>query len=31
LAALKLTESDLEKRGRHPELGAVTLDELLTT
>ena len=31
LAALKLTESDLEKRGRHPELGAVTLGELLAT
>jgi hypothetical protein len=31
LAALKLGERDLERRGRHPELGAVTLGELLAT
>jgi hypothetical protein len=31
LAALDLTEADLERRGRHPELGPVTLRELLAT
>lgn len=31
LAALKLTGADLERRGRHPELGVVTLRHLLAT
>jgi hypothetical protein len=31
LAALRLTESDLERRGRHPALGVVTLRQLLAT
>jgi hypothetical protein len=31
LAALGLTDDDLERRGRHPELGVVTLGELLAT
>jgi uncharacterized damage-inducible protein DinB len=31
LAAWNLTERDLARRGRHPELGAVTLRELLAT
>lgn len=31
LAALQLTDADLERRGRHPELGAVTLRHLLAT
>ena len=31
LAALRLTEADLDRRGRHPELGAVTLRQLLAT
>ncbi len=31
LQELKLTEADLEKTGRHPELGKVTLGELLAT
>ena len=31
LAALGLTEADLARRGRHPELGAVTLGQHLTT
>ena len=31
LRALELTEADLARRGRHPELGAVTLRELLAT
>jgi len=31
LRAWKLQPSDLEKRGRHPELGSVTLSELLAT
>ena len=31
LASLGLTEADLERRGRHPELGAVTLRQLLST
>jgi hypothetical protein len=31
LRALKLTDDDLERRGRHPELGVVTLRQLLST
>ena len=31
LAALHLTDADLDRRGRHPELGLVTLLQLLTT
>jgi hypothetical protein len=31
LAALQLTEADLDRRGRHPELGVVTLRQLLAT
>ena len=31
LRALALTPQDLERRGRHPSLGAVTLSELLAT
>jgi hypothetical protein len=31
LAALQLTDSDLDRPGRHPELGAVTLRQLLAT
>ena len=31
LAALRLRESDLDRRGRHPELGVVTLRQLLAT
>jgi hypothetical protein len=31
LAALRLTDSDLDRRGRHPELGIVTLRQLLAT
>ena len=31
LAALQLTNADLERRGRHPELGVVTLGQLLAT
>jgi hypothetical protein len=31
LVGLKLTESDLERKGRHPELGEVTLGQLLAT
>lgn len=31
LAALGLTSEDLEREGRHPELGAVTLEQLLAT
>ena len=31
LAALGLTDADLERRGRHPELGTVTLRQLLAT
>ena len=31
LAALRLSEADLDRRGRHPELGAVTLRQLLAT
>jgi hypothetical protein len=31
LAALQLTEADLDRRGRHPALGVVTLRQLLAT
>ncbi len=31
LAALRLTDADLDRRGRHPELDAVTLRQLLAT
>jgi hypothetical protein len=31
LAALHLTDNDLDRRGRHPELGVVTLRQLLAT
>ena len=31
LAALDLTGTDLDRRGRHPELGVVTLRQLLST
>jgi hypothetical protein len=31
LAALRLTADDLNRRGRHPELGVVTLRQLLST
>ena len=31
LAALRLTDADLDRRGRHPELGIVTLRQLLAT
>ena len=31
LAALRLTDADLDRRGRHPELGAVTLRQHLAT
>ena len=31
LEALRLTEADLERRGRHPEFGAVTLGQHLAT
>ena len=31
LARLRLTDSDLARRGRHPELGTVTLRQLLAT
>jgi hypothetical protein len=31
LTALRLTEADLERRGQHPELGVVTLRQLLAT
>ncbi len=31
LAALALTDADLDRRGRHPELGDVTLRQLLAT
>jgi hypothetical protein len=31
LASLQLTDEDLERRGRHPELGVVTLRQLLAT
>jgi hypothetical protein len=31
LAAMRLTDDDLERRGRHPELGVVTMRQLLAT
>jgi hypothetical protein len=31
LAALRLTDSDLDRRGGHPSLGVVTLRQLLAT
>ena len=31
LAALSLTDADLDRRGRHPQLGAVSLRQLLAT
>jgi DinB superfamily len=31
LASLRITAADLRRRGRHPELGAVTLGQLLAT
>jgi hypothetical protein len=31
LSALRLTPADLDRRGRHPQLGAVTLRQLLAT
>ena len=31
LAAMRLTDADLDRRGRHPELGIVTLRQLLAT
>jgi DinB superfamily len=31
LAALHITDADLDRRGRHPELGVVTLGQLLAT
>ena len=31
IAALRLTDADLDRRGRHPELGVVTLRQLLAT
>jgi hypothetical protein len=31
LATFRLTDADLARRGRHPELGAVTLRQLLST
>lgn len=31
LSAMQLGDADLERRGRHPALGAVTLGQLLTT
>ena len=31
LASLAITAADLQRRGRHPELGAVTLGQLLAT
>ena len=31
LAALRLSDADLERRGRHPSLGVVTLRQLLAT
>src|SRR5262249_53338248 len=31
LAMLRLTDADLERRGRHPELGVVTLRQMLAT
>jgi hypothetical protein len=31
LTALRLTDADLARRGRHPEFGAVTMGQLLAT
>jgi len=31
IAAMRLTDADLDRRGRHPELGVVTLRQLLAT
>ena len=31
LASLRITDADLDRRGRHPELGVVTLRQLLAT
>jgi hypothetical protein len=31
LSALRLTDADLERRGRHPEFGVVTMRQLLAT
>ena len=31
LAAMRLADADLDRRGRHPELGVVTLRQLLAT
>ena len=31
LTALRITDADLDRRGRHPELGVVTLRQLLAT
>ena len=31
LVALRLTDADLDRRGRHPQLGAVSLRQLLST
>ena len=31
LAAMRLTDTDLDRRGRHPEFGPVTLRQLLAT
>ena len=31
LTALRLTDADLDRRGRHPALGSVTLRQLLAT
>jgi hypothetical protein len=31
LEAMRLTDADLDRRGRHPELGVVTLGQLLAT
>ena len=31
LTALRVTDADLDRRGRHPELGVVTLRQLLAT
>jgi hypothetical protein len=31
LAAMRLTDADLDRRGTHPELGTVTLRQLLAT
>jgi hypothetical protein len=31
LAGMNLTEADLERKGLHPELGEVTLSQLLAT